>query len=147
MEKKTITICLACVVASLAMCVSVGAEETGGVGANAANSTPPGRLVVSILWFANRADSQAEHWRHALEGFLWNQIRKVKAIRSRGGVEYARLKLSIEEGSPLNADQVRKIGELIEAQRVIWGSYQRHDDKWQVSDICSTLQPAKCQIR
>jgi hypothetical protein len=111
MEKKKITICLVCVVASLAMCLAVGAEETGGVGANAANSTPPGRLVVSILWFENRAGSEAEHWSHALEGSLWNQIGQVKAIRTRGGVGYARRKLSIVEGSALNADQPRKIGD------------------------------------
>jgi len=32
-----------------------------------------------------------------------------------------------------NVEQARRIGELIEAQRVIWGSYQHQDDKWQVT--------------
>jgi tetratricopeptide (TPR) repeat protein len=111
----------------------VSGVVAAGIGSREAATSPPRRLSVSILWFENRAGSQAKHWRHGIEGSLWNQIGQVKVVRLRRGVEYARQKLGIEEGSALNADQARKIGELIEAQRVIWGSYQRRDDKWQVS--------------
>ena len=94
---------------------------------------PPGRLTVSILWFENRAGSQAEHWRHGIEGLLRGRLRRVKAIQLRGGIAYARRRLGSAEGSALNATKARAIGELVETQRVVWGSYQRRDDKWQVS--------------
>jgi len=100
---------------------------------NQSTQRPPGRLAVSILWFENRAGTEAEHWRHGIERPLRGNLGQVKAIRLRSGVEYARRKLKIEEGSALNANQARAIGEIVEAQRVVWGSYQQRDGTWQVS--------------
>ncbi len=98
------------------------------------SARPPGRLVVSILWFEDKTgDPQAAHWRYAIEGMLSNQFRQIKAVRLRSGVESARKRLGIAKGAALNADQARKIGEIIEAQRVIWGSFQHQGDRWQVT--------------
>lgn len=119
---------------------STNAEENltlQAISLAASNSQPakrtPRRLVVSILRFENRAGSQAEHWRHGIDRFLRTNLGQLEAIRLRRGTGYALRKLGIEESSSLNANQARKIGELVEAQRVIWGSYQRRDDRWQVS--------------
>jgi tetratricopeptide (TPR) repeat protein len=91
----------------------------------------PRRLTVAVLWFEDKTDDpNAGHWRYAIERLLSNQLREVKAIRLRPGVEYARRELGISKGTPLDPAQARKMGELIEAQRVIWGSYSRQDDQW-----------------
>jgi tetratricopeptide (TPR) repeat protein len=94
----------------------------------------PRRLTVAVLWFEDKTgDPNAGHWRHAIKGMVWNQLREVKAVRLRGGVEYARRELGIATGNSLDASQARQIGELIEARRVIWGRYSRQDDQWCVN--------------
>lgn len=96
-------------------------------------NTPPGRLWVAILGFANETgDSEQSHWRCAIEGLIANELREVKAIKLGGGVEYARRQLDIDKGVLVTPEQARKMGELIEAQRVIWGSYERRNEQWQV---------------
>ena len=121
------------VLAVLLVSALVRAEGIDGIDPNAANTTPPGRLVTSILWFENKADPQEEHWGHAIKGFLGNQFGEVQTIQLRGGINYARTELGLQKGSALNAEQARRIGEIVQAQRVIWGSYQHQDDKWQVT--------------
>ena len=108
------------------------------VASNAASAEPsarpPGRLVVSILWFENKTgDPQVAHWRHAIKGILSSQFRSVKSVRLRSSIESARKRLGIAKGTALDADQARKMGEIIEAQRVVWGSFRRQGDKWQVT--------------
>ena len=94
----------------------------------------PGRLVVSILWFEDKTgDPQAAHWRYAIEGIFSNKLRQIKSVRLRRCVEYARKQVGIAKGVAIDVDQARKIGEIIEAQRVVWGSFQHQGDKWQVT--------------
>jgi tetratricopeptide (TPR) repeat protein/TolB-like protein len=94
----------------------------------------PRRLTVAVLWFEDKTgDPQAAHWRYAIEGMIANQLGEIEAIRQRGGVEYARRELGISKGASLDTVQAREIGELIEAQRVIWGSYRREGANWQLS--------------
>jgi TolB-like protein len=90
-------------------------------------STPPGRLTVAILWFADKtADPQMSHWRCAVSRLLVEQLAEAKAVRvlPTGAVDYAFRQLDVKKGSSLDAAQARKMGELIEAQRVVWGSYE-----------------------
>jgi len=95
--------------------------------------TPPGRLMVAILGFANETgNSELSHWRYAIEGLLANELREVKAIKLGGGIEYARRQLGIDKNTLVTPERARKMGELIEAQRVIWGSYERRNEQWQV---------------
>ena len=95
---------------------------------------PGKRLTVAVLWFKDKTgDPQAAHWRYAIEGLISNQLKEIKAVRLRPGVKYACQELGISEGAALIPEQARKIGELIEAQRVIWGNYRRQGDKWKVS--------------
>ena len=96
-------------------------------------TTPPGRLRIAILGFANETgDSELSHWRYAIEGLLANELREVKAIKLGGGIEYARRQLGIDKSALVTPEQARKMGELIEAQRVIWGRYERRNEQWQV---------------
>ena len=119
---------------------SVAAVPSDSVLADAAESvepaTPPGRLAVAVLWFEDRtADPQTSHWRYAVTGLLSAQLREAKAIRVRpaGAVDYAFRQLGLSKGDAVEPAQARKMGELIEAQRVIWGSYKTQNGKWQVS--------------
>jgi tetratricopeptide (TPR) repeat protein/TolB-like protein len=97
--------------------------------------TPPGRLVIAVLWFENKTgEPQADHWRYAIDRLLSDQLGHVKALRLRSiGIDFARRQLGIAKGSAIGADEARKMGEIIEAQRVIWGSYTKKNDKWQVT--------------
>ncbi len=95
---------------------------------------PSGRVTVAVLWFEDRTgDPQSAHWRYGFKRLLTDQLKQISAIRPRDGVEFARHYLGLSKGAPLDASQARKMGELIEAQRIIWGSYRRHADKWHVS--------------
>ncbi len=108
----------------------------GAVMGTTEQGTPPGRLTVAVLWFEDRTgDLQAAHWYYAVTGMLTRQLWHAKAIRvlSPGAVNYAFRERGIDKGAALDANQARKMGELIEAQRVVWGSYRRQGDKWQVS--------------
>ncbi len=101
----------------------------------AQQSTPPGRLTVAVLWFADKtADPQMSHWRCAVSGLICEQLAEAKAIRvlPASAVDYAFRQLAVKKGSSLDAGQARKMGELIEAQRVVWGSYARQNDQWQL---------------
>lgn len=105
----------------------------GAVMATVQESTPPGRLRVAVLGFANETGNpEAAHWRCGIERLLSNELRKIKAIKLAGGVEYAQRQLGIGKGDAITPEQARKMGELIEAQRVIWGSYKRQNEQWQV---------------
>jgi len=96
-------------------------------------STPPGRLRIAILGFANETGNpEAAHWRCGIERLLSSELKKIKAIKLAGGIEYAQQQLGISKGETLKPEQARKMGELIEAQRVIWGNYDRNNDQWQV---------------
>ncbi len=105
----------------------------GAAAASAQNNTPPGRLRVTILGFANdTGNPQEAHWRCGIERLLSGELKQIKAIKLGGGVEYARRQLGIDRNSAIEQEQARKMGELIEAQRVVWGSYQKQNGQWQV---------------
>ena len=115
-------------IVAIVLFVRIGA----GIG-SMQDSTPPGRLRVTILGFNNETnDTEAAHWRYAIEGLLANELGEIKTIKLGSGVEYARRQLGIEQNAVLGTEQVRKIGELIESQRVIWGSYEKQHEQWQV---------------
>jgi len=96
-------------------------------------STPPGRLRITILGFANETgDSEQSHWRCGIERLLSSELRKIKAVKLGGGIEYARRQLGIDKGDALSPEQARKMGELVEAQRAVWGRYRRQNGQWQV---------------
>ena len=105
----------------------------GAASASAQNNTPPGRLRVTILGFANdTGNPQEAHWRCGIERMLSGELKKIKVIKLGGGIEYARRQLGIDRNSAIEQERARKMGELIEAQRVVWGSYRKQNGQWQV---------------
>ncbi len=91
------------------------------------------KLTVAVLWFENKtADAQQAHWHYAIEGILKNLCRDIGSIRLRGGVDYGRRELGMAKGASVDSVAARKIGEIIEVQRVIWGSYTHEGGRWHV---------------
>ena len=91
------------------------------------------RLTVAILTFEDQtADSAAAHWRYTIERLLADQLQEAKALRPVPAA-FGYRQLKIKQGGPISAEQARKIGELIEARRVVWGSYRREGQQWQVT--------------
>ncbi len=98
-------------------------------------STPPIRLTVTVLWFEDKTgDPHATHWCYAVTGMLTRQLWHAKAIRvlSPGAVNYTFRQLGINKGAAIDGAQAQMMGELVEAQRVVWGSYWRENNQWQV---------------
>jgi tetratricopeptide (TPR) repeat protein len=109
---------------------TLGAQEkTAGESAG-----PLKRLSVAVLWLEDRTtDPNLAHWRYA--GSLLNgSLGKVKAIRilSKGAVDYAYRQAGLQAGDPIDPNTARRMGEKIEAQRVVWGSYVLKNNQWHV---------------
>jgi hypothetical protein len=109
---------------------SFGGEKPDGLFRSLQNSvegeTQAGRLSVAALGFENKTgNSEAEHWRVALEQLVRRQLGAVKSVRLAPGVEYALRQINKKEGDAIDAAQARKAGEVIEARRVVWGEYKR----------------------
>lgn len=98
-------------------------------GTNAAQA----RLTVAVLTFEDAtADPEAAHWRYLIERLLTEQLGEAKALR-RVPAAFGYRQLKVKRGDPINAEQARKMGELIEARRVVWGTYRRDGGKWLVT--------------
>jgi tetratricopeptide (TPR) repeat protein/TolB-like protein len=105
----------------------------GGTGLAAEPGAAPPRLTVAILTFEDQtADPEAAHWRYTLGRLLTDELQEVKALRPVP-VAFGYRQLKFKQGGPISVEQARKIGELIEARRVIWGSYRREHQWWQVT--------------
>jgi tetratricopeptide (TPR) repeat protein len=99
-----------------------------------AASAPSKRLVVAILGLENQTgDPGLAHWRYAA-GLLSSSLGQVRAIRvlSDGAVRYALRQVGLRPGDAIDPNHARAMGEQIEAQRVVWGSYAKKADLWQV---------------
>lgn len=96
----------------------------------------PTRITVAILPFADDTkDPQASHWKHSLPGMLSLPLEKVQALRiyPSNAADYGLRKFQIRSGERVESQQAREIGEIIEARRVIWGSYRREAKAWAVT--------------
>lgn len=99
-------------------------------------SKPPGRMAVTFLYFEDKtSDPNMAYWKYSVTGLLKERINEVKAIKllSNNAVKFASRQFDKKIGDPIDTIQARKMGELIEAQRVVYGSYQRKGGKWQVN--------------
>jgi adenylate cyclase len=91
------------------------------------------KKAIAVLWFENRtADPEAAHWRYSITRLLMEELDQVKVVRLRtaNALEYAFEQADAGAGSEVSVAKAREMGEFIEAQRVIWGSYRREDDQW-----------------
>ncbi len=110
---------------------SLGNEEVQD--ANEVGHSVAQPLSISVLWFANDAGPEDEHWAGGIRFLLVESLDKVSALRVREGIRYARITSGFEKGDMLEPDHACHIGEVIEAQRVIWGRYGRVGNQWQVT--------------
>ena len=91
------------------------------------------RLTVAVLTFENQStDPDTAHWRHVFARLLGEQLAEVKALR-RVPARFGYRQLNVKPGDPISAEQARKLGELVEARRVIWGSYRWEGQQWLVT--------------
>ena len=92
---------------------------------------PSNRIPVAILGFENKAGDTAADWgRMALYGLLVDGMSEVKALHILRDVDFAFRQMDIKDGIAIDPAQAQKLGEIMEARWVIWGSYQRAGDKW-----------------
>jgi tetratricopeptide (TPR) repeat protein len=108
------------------------------------------RLTVAMLAFADKTgEPESAHWRYSLPRMVASPLREVKAIRiyPTEASEYGLRELKLKAGEPIDATQARKIGELIEARRVVWGDYRRQGKDWTVTahvmNVASGVQSAE----
>ena len=94
------------------------------------------RVPIAILPLENRSgDTNSDCWQYAGPLLLKSQLKHVNSLRilPDSSIEFAFRELKLKPCQALQPDQVRQLGEIIEAQRVIWGSYQRENEKWVVA--------------
>jgi tetratricopeptide (TPR) repeat protein len=106
-----------------------GAQENGSPEAPSQEK----RLGVAVLSFENRTDDpHLAHWRHGAVGLLRRQLRKIDALglSSEGLISRAFQKAHLRTEDHLDPNLARELGEHAEAQRVIWGSYSRKEERW-----------------
>lgn len=119
--------CAALSVGMQMIAVRVSADEA---------ALPSNRLTVAVLGFEDQTDtSQSAHWRHSVKRLLSNQLREAKGIRVIYGsaVKSAYRELDIDADAVLDIAQARKLGEVLEARRVIWGNYRHEAKGWVAS--------------
>ncbi|MGO8929844.1 MAG: tetratricopeptide repeat protein [Limisphaerales bacterium] len=105
----------------------------GGTSPAAETGAQAPRLTLAILTFEDQtADPETAHWRYTIERLLADQLSEVRALRQVPAA-FGYRQLKVKQGGPISAEQARKIGELIEARRVVWGSYRREGQQWLVT--------------
>lgn len=130
---------------------SVTFEVTEGLATDAADAVAPtNRLTVAMLAFADKTgEPESAHWRYSLPRLVASPLGEVKAIRiyPAEASEYGLRQLKLKAGEPIDAAQARRIGEVIEARRVVWGDYRRQGKTWtataQVLNVASGKQSAE----
>lgn len=91
-------------------------------------------LSIALLWFANDAASEDEYWALGIKSMLERKLGHLASVRLYSdSVPYGRVTLGLDPNVMLLPEQARRVGELIEARRVIWGRYQRENGQWKVT--------------
>ena len=106
-----------------------------GASAADAQSARRGKTSIAVLWLEDgTGDAEAAHWRYTVTHLLQEELDRVAALRLRtaNALEYAFEQAKVDAGAAIDVAKAREIGEFVEAQRVIWGSYHREEDQWQV---------------
>ena len=91
------------------------------------------RMAVALLGFEDKTEGPKDTpWLEDFDSLIGEKLGPLKSIRLvHRGHGFRELKL--KEGGPISTDQARKIGELVEARRVIWGSYLRKGAEWKAT--------------
>ena len=96
-------------------------------------STASPRLTVAVLTFEDQSGNpEVAHWRYLIERLLAEELAELNALRRVPAV-FGYRQLKLRRGDAISAEQARQIGELIEARRVVWGTYRREGGTWGVT--------------
>src|SRR5690349_15328833 len=78
------------------------------------------RLTVSLLFLYNGTREPAQdHWQYGFDRLIRGALKEVKGLRVRSVIKPAYRQLHLNTSSALSIGQARKLGEIIEAGRVI----------------------------
>ena len=94
------------------------------------------RLTVAVLTFQNATgDTNLDHWAIAIPKLIEGELDTVKSVYliDNTSADYAYKKLDLNSEKRLTADQARSLGEVMEARRVVWGSYTREHENWKLT--------------
>jgi tetratricopeptide (TPR) repeat protein len=113
-----------CVILCLAFIVRVanGEPAPGDAGA----SSKSNRVSVAVLRFENAAgDPALDFWGYAADTVFRNCLHEIRAVRSLpdSTLDYGLREARLKPGESISAEQARQLGEIIEAQDVVTGSY------------------------
>jgi len=105
------------------------------------------RISVGILSFESSSDdTDSVKWNELLIPILESKLEKVKSVRvlPRSSIKFAFR--DIPEGmlKTMTSSDYQKIGKLIEAHRVVWGSYQHRGDNWRLSIQVMNVKSGEC---
>ena len=91
-------------------------------------------MVVAILTFENRTRNPSlDFWHLAPEWLIAESLGKLPTIRVESGEGFALHELHHESYNAIDAAQARKMGEILEVRRVIWGAYEQRGQRWVVT--------------
>jgi tetratricopeptide (TPR) repeat protein len=97
----------------------------------------PARLSAAVLWFEDAAapgSSEARHWSYWAGVSIARDLSAVKRLRvlDRHRIQCAFRKLGVKPGEAVLPPIARALGELLEARRVVWGSWRRDGEGWRL---------------
>ncbi len=98
--------------------------------------TNSNRISVAVFRFENAGgDPALDHWGFTTDMIFRNCLHEIRQLRILPDAtqDYGLRKLNIKSGDSISVTQARQLGEIIEAQRVVCGSYRREGANWQLS--------------
>jgi tetratricopeptide (TPR) repeat protein len=111
-------------------------QEAGGLLERMRAGLPTNRVTVALATLENATgDTNLDHWRFTASALLAHQLGLAKALRllPQASLKYGLNQLHKRPGERLDAKDAASLGELVEARRVVWGSYRREAGKWKVT--------------
>jgi tetratricopeptide (TPR) repeat protein len=94
------------------------------------------RISVALLKPRNESgDTKCDYWQSGIYLLLGYELFQPKSIRlfPETSVDYAAEQLELKPDRPLEARQARKLGEMIEARRIIWSEYRQDGAKYSLT--------------
>jgi Tfp pilus assembly protein PilF len=97
-------------------------------------TTSSNRIGVVVLGFANcTGDTNFAHWRAVAEFLFAQQLLANRSIHLYQDIHYAMEQCGVADGALASENQAYRIGEILKADWVIWGGYERPEGKWMLS--------------
>ncbi len=94
------------------------------------------RVAVLVLPFENlTVDTNSDYWSFAITATIGTELASADSVRvlPDSSVQFAFQELKLKPGQHLEEQQVRRLGETIEARKVVWGSYAEQGEKKKIS--------------